>query len=153
MTQSNQNQLAEIQKLMKDLDLQKHYKDHLTASNQTVAQLEGRVKQLEAQLADAQNHILILSETDLKSYKEKLRKAVNDVANLQGQVHHKEADLDQYKVKVGELLEELERVNKERFGLDREVEKLKKEIVDLKRQIASLKSKGRYKTVSFLGWY
>lgn len=132
---------------MKDIDLQKQFKDQLSASNQTVTQLEGRVRQLEAQLVDAQNHILLLSENDLKTYKEKLKKALNEVANLQGQLHHKEADLEHYKVKVTELLDDLKERNKERFGLEKEVEKLKKEIQDLKRQISSLKSKGQISTL------
>lgn len=125
-----------MQRLESELSQQKHLKDQLSSSNQTIKELQSRIKQLESELMDANASLAALQDNEIKSYKNKLIKALNEVSHLQTQLYQKESDIDLLKQQVAELMEELESVQKQRYLLEREREALRKEIADLKRQLA-----------------
>ena len=141
LTQSNENQLQEMKRLEKEIEQQKHLKEQLSSSNQTIKELQTQIKHLEAELSDANSTLAELQDNEMKSYKNKLIKALNEVSHLQTQLYQRDDDIDALKKQIGELMAELESVQKQRFLLEREREALKKEIADLKRQLAKAKSK------------
>lgn len=98
----------------------KNIKSHLSSANQTILELEGQVRQLESELAQSRSQIMLLTDNDLKYYKDKLQKSVNDVANLQGQLYQKEADLEKSQTEVSSLQQKLELARRENCDWEKE---------------------------------
>lgn len=134
-----------MKKLEKEIEQQKLLKEQMSSANQTIKEMQSRIKQLESELYEANSALSELQDNEMKSYKNKLIKALNEVSHLQTQLYQKEEDIDSLKRQITELMTEVETVQKQRFTLEREREALKKQIADLKLQLA--KARGIFHTL------
>lgn len=148
LTESNANQLKEMKRLEQEVTQSKLTKEELKAANQMIKELRNRVKQLENTNSELESSLGALQDNEMKSYKNKLIRALEEVSNLQQDVYRKESDIEELKQKIRNLMDELEDVQKQRFSLERQIEKQRMEINELKILISRLKSKGE-ETCSF----
>ncbi|XP_067943591.1 fibrinogen- and Ig-binding protein-like [Watersipora subatra] len=141
LREENGNQLKEIRRLDLELCKQQALKEQLGSANQTIKQLEGIRKQLESELTASNASLLALQDNEIKSYKSKLMKALNEVSSLQHLLHGKDSEISMCKRSAEELMGELEATQIKRYSFEREVEALKREVTELKETLSKLKGK------------